>query len=359
MMRVLLLLLLLLLLWAPEHATTSDQASPAIVLETPSFSLSLDPSTCMATATYNRPASRGSALTSRAVPFLEFYNRVADAREQNLDACTSVARVPHDDESLSNSVLLRVSAAHAAGSVDIAVTQHEEHLLFEVQDLSRWLGADPVEKHLAFGEYWHGMDGLDNVSAPVVMGKLQGPFGTPGSAESVAAGFMSITNSSYYRYIFYAQKGQRLAFAFCPTLSVAQLWKAVGESQGLSMMDNANRHKSWWWSDWSEANRAKYAKRARTMGIDILVNTGGWHRTAQELVISEGGPNSTFPSGINATAAYFAAQGLSVGLHMHPDIVWPCVDSEGLDCLSTGVGISPMYLDCPVRGPESPSYSPS
>jgi hypothetical protein len=45
---------------------------------------------------------------------------------------------------------------------------------------------------------------MDNASSPAVMGKLQGPFGTPGSSETVAAGFMSIGNSTYYRYVFYA-----------------------------------------------------------------------------------------------------------------------------------------------------------
>ena len=32
---------------------------------------------------------------------------------------------------------------------------------------------------------------------------------------------------------------------------------------------------------------------------------------------------------------------------MHPDIVWPCLGSEGLDCLAKGMGVSPMYLKCP------------
>ena len=34
---------------------------------------------------------------------------------------------------------------------------------------------------------------------------------------------MTLTNNTYYRYIFYARAGQRLAFAFCPTLGVASL----------------------------------------------------------------------------------------------------------------------------------------
>ena len=117
---------------------------------------------------------------------------------------------------------------------------------------------------------------------------------------------MSISDSTYYRYVFYATPGQRLAFAFCPTLEVAHTWTAVGKAEGLEMMDRPSRHKTWWWSAWTEANRASYATRAKKMGVDILVNTGGWHSSAQELAIS----NETFPSGINATKQYFAAQGL-------------------------------------------------
>ena len=33
-------------------------------------------------------------------------------------------------------------------------------------------GADPVERHLAFGEFWRGMPGMDNSTSPVV-GALQ------------------------------------------------------------------------------------------------------------------------------------------------------------------------------------------
>jgi hypothetical protein len=74
-----------------------------------------------------------------------------------------------------------------------------------------------------------------------------------------------------------------------------------------------------------------------------VVNTGNWHVAGQELTISP----QTFPAGINATADFFKGEGLDVGLHMHPDIVWPCEGSTGLGCFGTGVGISPAYLGCP------------
>lgn len=325
----------MLLHWLPlAHGAVPAPNEAAITLATPTFSISINSDTCLATATYSGGGG-GAPLTSTPVPFVSFYNRVSDAREENLAGCVSVAR--------TDSSTLRVTAAHGAGSVDISVSTHPEHLLFTVKNISGWTGADPVEKHLAMGEFWTGMDGMDNTTSPPVMGKLQGPFGTPGSNVTTAAGFMSIGNTTYYRYIFYATPGQKLAFAFCPTLQVANTWIAVGKSQGLQMMNNPNRHKTWWWSAWTEATRESYAARAKKLGIDILVNTGNWHSASEELTISK----TAFPSGINDTAQYFAGQGLDVGLHMHPDIVWPCVGSEGLACLGTGIGISPMYQQCP------------
>ena len=34
--------------------------------------------------------------------------------------------------------------------------------------------------------------------------------------------------------------------------------------------------------------------------------------------------------------------GLKVGLHMHPDVVWPCEGGVDTACLQTGTGISPV-----------------
>jgi hypothetical protein len=57
--------------------------------------------------------------------------------------------------------------------------------------------------------------------------------------------------------------------------------------------------------------------------------------------------DEAFPHGIQQTVKALAERGLSLGLHMHPDIVWPCSDTETLECLTTGVGISPVVEECP------------
>lgn len=84
-----------------------------IVLFTKTFSLSLDPATCLAQATYHPPQANAKLRVGAAVPFLSLYNRVADAREQNLDCCVAIASV-QDDHSAGNAsgpTLLRVTAA--------------------------------------------------------------------------------------------------------------------------------------------------------------------------------------------------------------------------------------------------------
>jgi hypothetical protein len=187
---------------ALSSPASSASSPPPIVLRTPIFSLSLDPGSCQATADY----LKHPRMTSTAAPFVSFYNRVADNRATNLDSCVSVSVVAAADHQQQQSgvgdelTVLRVTAAHGAGTVDISVRPGPEHLIFQIENLSNWTGADPVERHIAFGEFWTGMPGMDAVSNPPVMGKLQGPFGTPGSNATVAAGFMSISNR-YMRFI--------------------------------------------------------------------------------------------------------------------------------------------------------------
>ena len=299
-------------------AHTDANAGP-IVIATPTFSLTINQSTCLCTTTYygsggsKSNANIDGARVSTPVPFLSFYNRASDARDSNLDACTSVFK--------ASDTVLRVVAPHGAGSIDLSFaakggssissagggggggdgnaansssssgsSSPHPHVVFEVVSISGWSGADPIEKHVAFGEFWTGMVGNASTT-PIVMGKLQGPYGTPGSQSTLAAGFMSLTNTTYYKYIFYAEAGQQLAFTVCPTLDVADTWIAVGEDAGVEQLDNPNRHKTWWWTPWTEASRKLHAARAKRMGIDILVNSWNWD--TNYLTINETGPGTS------------------------------------------------------------------
>jgi hypothetical protein len=59
------------------------EANP-IVIKAKMFSIAIDPTTCLATTTYTN-----AAMVSVPVPFMSLYNRVADARAANMDACVA------------------------------------------------------------------------------------------------------------------------------------------------------------------------------------------------------------------------------------------------------------------------------
>ena len=306
-----------------------------IELKAKHFSLSIDPSTCNATMTLSQ--ARG-----QPTPFVSLYNRVSDNRPQNMEACVGVSVI--GDVGNPSSQLLRVSAAHGYGSVDVAVdvSASGAALTFELGDLRRWDG-DPDERHLMFGEWWAGL--LDNSTAPIVMGKLQGPRAPPGPgalAGAPSAGFMTLSGRGYYKYIFYAEAGDAVAFTACPT---PELHGILGEIAPASAAPSPARLDTWYWSgsDISSATVEKYADIALSVNASILV--------AREWDVNLATDRNRFPHGLKPIGDYLASRGLKFGLHMHPDIVYPCKGSlDGNfsnECFSSGVGISPVVESCP------------
>jgi hypothetical protein len=300
--------------------------APIVSFRTKLFTMDLF-SDCTAQSTYISGAS------SSRVPFVSLYNRVADAHAMNLEPCVSLRAGKRG--------IVSVGAAHDYGEVDIAIKEHDTYLLFNVSSLRAW-HADPVERHLAFGEFWQGL--LSNDTAPVVMGKLQGAHALPASAGP-SAGFMTITANGYYKYIFNAIEGDKLAFSFTGNASsdVAKTWQTVGMDQGV-LQNNPQRFLSWLWTDFTEATASQVIERAKILGVDTVVILNDWHEVGEELTVSR----TNFPKGINHTVELLRAEGIQTGLHMHPDIVWPCSNSTGIECLTTGNGISPFVLDCPT-----------
>jgi hypothetical protein len=208
---------------------------------------------------------------------------------------------------------------------------------FTVGDTSEW-HADPVEKHLAFGEFWTGV--IDPTKAPLVMGKLQGAVALPQTGEA-SSGYVTVSSRSYYRYIFYAQPGDTVVFGWVGSPGrPASVWQAVATDMAIAP-PSANRHHTWLWAfDFNEDTAEQYADIGTALGVDVLM-ASGWDTLY--LTIS----NTSFPHGVAQTVAALEKRGLSLGLHMHPDIVWPCATTERLDCLESGVDISPVVLECP------------
>lgn len=242
--------------------------------------------------------------------------------------------------------MLSITAAHGYGSVEISVEARPAgHIFFSVTSLAGWT-VHPPDRHLQFGEFWSGL--LSNATAPIVMGRLQGPRAIPGSAVA-SAGFIAVTAAAYYKWIFAASVGDELAFAVSDprerSAGVAATWLSVASDREWPR-PSPNRFLSWFWTDLTEAAHSAAGARAAVLGVDTVMLLNKWHEPGDELAVSE----SSFPSGIGATVeALRNTHGLRVGLHMHPDIVWPCDGgaTAGLDCFSTGVGISKTVLRHP------------
>ena len=332
---------LMMVSFVPLLVAATGPTNDSIVLSAKHFSLSIDPATCNATMAWRGGIQRFMARgVGTPTPFLSLYNKVADNHVQNMEACTGVTLLGISGPAR----LLRVSAAHGYGSIDVTVTVSDSKavLTFVAHDLSKW-HADPHEKHIMFGEWWSGL--LDNSTAPIVMGKLQGPRATPGQsalAGAPSAGFLTLSGRGYYKYLLYAEAGDAVAFTGCPTPEIADI---LASTAPVSAAPNPRRLDTWYWSgsDISEATMAKYADFAVSVNATILV--------AMEWDVNLATDRKRFPRGLKAVGDYLQSRGLKFGLHMHPDIVYPCKGSlDGhfdYECLSSGVGVSPVVQSCP------------
>ena len=321
---------------------TSHGAVQPIELNLEYYSLLIDPATCNSTMKWHENVRAPGATIGTPTPFVSFYNRVSDNRAVNMEACTNVELLEHSSNSANTSWLLRVGAAHGYGSVYLAVKASGAVLNLTVHDLSEWR-ADPVEKHIMFGEWWSGL--LDNSTAPVVMGKLQGPRATPGPAAlagAPSAGFMTLSDRGYYKYIFYAEAGDAVAFTACPTPVVAAILAATAPTTAAV---SPQRNDVWLWSgsEFEESNREKWADLAVRVNATVLF-AYAWDVNLET-------DKTRFPHGLKDTSDYLASRGLRLGLHMHPDIVYPCAGSwdghADNGCFESGVGVSPVVIACP------------
>jgi hypothetical protein len=343
--------LVLLLLVGPVGRPIADAGM--IELTTPSFTIALDPATCLATTTITQQLAPGGAVrSSTPVPFVSLYNRVADSRPTNLSPCDRVALLSQTGRLAAGPrgpglTVLQVFAAHGGSLQIIANTTSSGHLFFRLGSLAGW-GGDPVERHLEFGAFWTGI--LENSTAPIMMGRLQGPRGNPGTGE-ISAGFMTISPRSYYRFLFYAQEGDELAFGFAGPSSreVANLWLTAGRERGIDLMAHTNRFNTFFWTEMTEDTAMAVAARATVLGVDTIMIDDSWHPFSEELAVSD----TAYPKGINHTVSMLRERfGLKVGLHTHPLIVWPCVANSssaakriGVSCLASGKGIAHTVME--------------
>ena len=296
----------------------------ALTIDTDLFSFSIDSAACTATTSIKFAAPVPSKA-SAAVPLLSLYNRISDAQledfsdcikvEASVDVCSASGKCKDEGE-------LTVHAAHGYGSVQLRYRAAPTHVVFTLADTAKWKG-DPVEKHLRFGEFWQGIlpsciptDG--NCTAPTVMGKIQGPrgFGGVGSATLPSSGFVSITNHSYYKYLFYATPNDSVGFTIAPSDTVAKVWMDIGRAAGV-LTNNDNRFKSWLWTQGNPGpsggvfDKKHWVNRSLALGVQLLfissaINVEDWHINTKE-----------YPT-IKEDAAYVRSHGLGFGIHTLP-----------------------------------------
>lgn len=205
-----------------------------------------------------------------------------------------------------------------------------------------------------------------------MMGKMQGPRAVPSQhgTATFSAGFITITSNAYFNKILEAEVGDAVAFALVnpgvDSYETARVWLDIAEDAELAIIPpRANRYLSWWWTELTEETADAVGTRALALGVDTVVILNKWHDTGDEQHVSK----KAFPSGINLTVEHLRTKyGVAVGLHTHPDIVWPCLGagsyhkgSADLGCLSSVSGANfnkwaEQHLDAMVPEGLAPTF---
>ena len=283
-------------------------APNTIVVRTDTFSLIIDRDTCACKIQQRQNLSLPYETSLQTVPFVSLYNRVASAHLNDLDACVGVSE--------SSAGLVVVEAPHGAGNVSIRVEVHSAALVFTVESVDQWQ-VEPSDRHLAFGKFWRTVPGLQ--STPIVSGKLHGPRPADANVEALAAGFVTISTNAFFNAMFSVSAGDKTAFVLALGGQISGVLASLGRTYGFgSDNHNPNAYTSWYWppSGFSESTRTEYTKKAKQLGVDVMFLSGVLTKELAE-------DSRRFPSGFNQTARYVRSQGLEVGLHILPIIVWP------------------------------------
>jgi hypothetical protein len=243
------------------------------------------------------------------VPFLQLYNRIADAEPRDLDTCVGISEPTVG--------LLSVHAPHNTGNIILGYQINGSAIIFSVVSVDNWR-VDPSQRHIVFGKFWDTVPELRTV--PVVSGKLHGPRPVDGSkSDALAAGFVTLSTRAFFNTIFSAKIGDRTAFVLAADSRISSVLATLGQSYGFgSDNHNSNAYLSWYWppSTFSEYNRQEYVIKAKALGVDVMFVSAVLTKELTE-------DRKRYPSGFHATADFLRSAGLEVGLHILPIIVWP------------------------------------
>lgn len=294
-------------------------------------------------------------IASVREPLALLYNRVADSRSTNLEACIGAQVVVTPPQAAAGVTAVQVAAAHGYGRLTVGIEAGLNWFTFTLLDISAW-NADPVEKHLV----WARMCPTDMCpvlanaslgnspatqsikSAPFVRGRFMGFRGSEGEYPD-SAGFLTISSTwqSFNQWL-YAKQGEKLAFTLCPTSELPQVRAQLQKAESMpGSKPNLNRAGSWWWVGGCENTLNRTIETALAMGVELLFFES----------ISLDGDYSVdakcWPSGLAHLRSRLTAAGLQIGMHMlssgsptcfgYSSVFWPGNTTNTTPCVEPSI----------------------
>jgi hypothetical protein len=262
---------------------------------------------------------RNDSLQSALEPLLTLYNKVIDNRDTDWDTCTSASAV--------SSNVLRITAPHGYGTIDIGFTAFNEWVTFELKSLDAWNG-DPEQRHLKFalmcpadicevpGEY-----SVPGVGGAVVDGLFQGFRGAEGEYPD-STGFLTITSDwQHANQMWFAQNGFKVAYTLAPTAILPKVWAGVRANHPEIPKPNKNRARTWYWAGGTAATLDDTIALVKSMGVELIF-FGSFMNNIGDYTSDP----VRWPNGLGAIRDRIHAAGLQIGLHIISPGTTVCLD---------------------------------
>lgn len=211
---------------------------------------------------------RNTSLQSALEPLLTLYNKVSDNHDTDWDTCTSASAV--------SSNVLRITAPHGYGTIDIGFTAFNDWVTFELKSLDAWTG-DPEQRHLKFAlmcptDICEVPDvySVPGVGGAVVDGLFQGFRGAEGKYPD-STGFLTITSDwQHANEMWFAQNGFKVAYTLAPTAILPKVWAGVRANHPEIPKPNKNRARTWYWAGGTAATLDDTIALVKSMGVELI-----------------------------------------------------------------------------------------
>eukprot|EP01045_Picozoa_sp_COSAG04_P000655 COSAG04_NODE_17_length_40288_cov_9.152728_11_plen_1187_part_00 len=323
----------------PDASVAVGFASPIASRMAEHFNLSVF-ADCTVTVLHKR-----TGVSSPREPLALMYNRVSDNRDANLEPCVSARALPGSD-------IVRLTAAHGYGSVDLRIQARSKWVVLELANMSLW-HADPTEKHLVFaqmcpsdmcpsGQICNEVNSCSAGDIPFRCKKFCGYRGSEGLYPD-SSGFFSLSSGwQLFNVWWYAQPGWKSGFTVAPTAEISGIGASIEAEVGLTTAVNPNRALPWLWSWATQQTIDGEIERAKQLGVELLfINAfltamGDWEVDPKK-----------WPNGLQVARDKAQAAGLKIGLHIRATGAESCALPD-LCAPGAGVGLCKQFNSPPV-----------